>query len=174
MTFSGTAYCAVSDVITAVTSFNYGGTPGDINTAIVQAAVDQATAKVSAWTGIDWAVDQYGNTLVVPDIIQSITINIATYYATLSYRKNKPMEANDPVLLRYNDALSDLKAIQEGQITPDPVANGAPIYNSGRVINTQLRTFTLHDSNTRIERGHISSENYPDAEGNNGATPPWW
>ena len=161
MTFSGTAYCTVQDVITAVTSFNFGGTPGDINSDIVQAAVDQATAKVSAWTGLNWAIDQQGNTLVVPDIIQSITINVATYYATLSYRKNKPLEANDPVLLRYNDALADLKAIQEGLITPNPVANGAPIYASGRVYNTQFRTFTLQDSGTHLESGHVEAAGYP-------------
>lgn len=173
MTFSGTAYCQVSDVITAVTSFNFGGTPGDINPAIVQAAVDQATAKVSAWTGINWAVDSQGTAITVPDIIQSITINIATYYATLSYRKNKPMDANDPVLLRYNDACADLQAIQEGKITPDPVASGAPLHaGGGRVINTQLRTFTLENSGTCVERGHIEPQTYPG--GYNGAIPPWW
>src|SRR5580704_226502 len=111
MSMVGPAYCSVSDVITAVTSFNYGGTPGDISTPIVQAAVYQASAKVSAWSGQDWGTDSSGNVAAIPDIIQSITINIATYYATLSYRKNKPMEVNDPVLLRYNDALADLKAI---------------------------------------------------------------
>jgi hypothetical protein len=84
------------------------------------------------------------------------------------------MEANDPVLLRYNDACADLKAIQEGQITPDPVANGAPLYNSGRVYNTRFRTFTLRDSNTRLESGHIENDTFPDNGGFNGATPPWW
>lgn len=173
MTMTGPAYCLVADVITAVTSFNPGGTPADIDPSIVQAAVYQASSKVAAWTGQDWGVDGQGNALTPPDIIQSITINIATYYATLSYRKNRPMEANDPVLLRYNDAVADLKAIQEGEITPNPAATGAGTNRPGRVINTQPRAFTPHDSGTRISRGgFIRPEDSP--AGWNNATPPWW
>lgn len=173
MTMNGPAYCSTDDVVTAVTSFNAGGTPGDIATDIVQAAVYQASAKVSAWTGIDWGTDSNGNTVPVPDIIQSITINIAAYYATLSYRKNKPVETNDPVLLRYNDSVADLKAVQEGMITPSPEPSGKPIHAPGRVINTQLRAFTPYDSGTRVTRGgYVTPEDYP--AGYNGAPPPWW
>lgn len=173
MTMNGPAYCTVEDTVAAVTSFNPGGTFGDIATDIVQAAVYQASAKVSSWTHQDWGTDNTGASIPVPDIIQSITINIATYYATLSYRKNRPMDINDPVLLRYNDAIADLKAIQEGMIDPNPEPVNAPISSPGRVINTNPRTFTPHDSGTRLTRGGFVRPEEGNA-GWNGATPPWW
>lgn len=163
MTMTGPAYCQVTDVVTILTSFNYGGTAGDISTDIVQVAVYQASSKVSAWTGQDWGTDASGNTVPVPDIIQSITLNIAAYYATLSYVKNKPLTANDPVLLRYNDAVADLKAIQEGMITPNPVAVNEPINAPGRVINVNPPSFTPYDSGTTLRRGRIENDTYPQA-----------
>lgn len=161
MTMSGPAYCLVADVVQILTSFNFGGTPGDIDPSIVQAAIGQASAKVSAWTGQDWGTDNAGNTVAAPDIIQSITLNIAAYYATLSYRKNKPLENNDPVLLRYQDAVADLKAIQEGMINPNPVTPNKPSGSPGRRINTNPATFTPYDSGTVLESGRVIPDQWP-------------
>lgn len=171
MSMSGPAYCAPADVITLVTSYNAGGTFGDIATEIVQTAIYQASAKVSAWTNQSWGTNAQGQTVAPPDIIQSITLDIAAYYATLSYRKNKPIEANDPVLLRYNDAIADLKAIQEGQIDPNPQTPNLPVSRPGRVVNVTPPTFTPHDSGTTLERGRVTPESYP-APGSLGYG--WW
>lgn len=169
MTFAGPQYCQVSDVITAMTSFNAAGTPGEISANIVTLAIQQASAKVSAWTLNSWGIDSGGNVVPIPDMIQSLTINIAAYYATLSYRKNKPLEANDPILVRYNDACADLKAIQTGQISPDPVPPNDPIYAAGVIRNVRPVIFTHRDSNTRVERGRVVPNNWPDA----GSITPW-
>jgi Protein of unknown function (DUF1320) len=162
MSMAGPAYCTVADTVTLVTAFNSGGTFGDINTAIVQLAIGQASAEVSAWTGQIWGTDETGASVAVPDLIQSITLNIAAYYATLSYRKNKPVEDNDPVLLRYNSAMANLKAIQEGEIDANPVTPNKPVSSPGRVINTNPPTFTPYDSGTTLEPdGRVRPETYP-------------
>lgn len=170
MSMAGPAYCSVSDVITAMTSYNAAGTPGEISSTIVTLAVNQASAKVSSWTFQEWGTDQSGNAVPVPDIIQSITINIAAYYATLSYRKNKPLENNDPVVLRYNDAITELKAIQQGQINPDPNAPNEMFNAPGTIRNVRPRIFTPQDSGTTIERGRVEPSTYPSAGSLN---PPW-
>lgn len=169
MTFAGPQYCQVSDVITAMTSYNAAGTPGEISASIVTLAIQQASAKVSAWTLNSWGIDSSGATIPVPDMIQSLTINIAAYYATLSYRKNKPLEANDPILVRYNDACTDLKAIQTGQISPNPVPPNDPIYAAGVIRNVRPPIFTGRDSNTHVERGRITPSSYPTP----GSLTPW-
>ena len=159
--FNGATYCQVSDVITALTSFNAQGTPADIAPAIVQMAINQASAKVSSWTSQQWAVDASGNQVNAPDMIVSLTIDIATYYATLSYRKNKPLAPNDPVLLRYNDACTDLKAIQEGEIDPNPEPLNEPISSPGHTVNVNPPTFTPADSNTTLRRGRVEVSTFP-------------
>lgn len=158
MTVTGPAYCEVSDVIDAMTSYNAAGTPAEIDPAIVQLAIVQASSKVSSWTSEVWPTD------TVPSFVQSLTVNIAAYYATLSYRKNKPLEANDPILLRYNDAMADLKAINTGQINPDPYNPVTPGSGSrGTVRNTIPKVFTGYDSNTHVSRGGYTTPNrYPD------------
>jgi phage gp36-like protein len=159
-----------------MTSYNAAGTPAEIDSTIVQLAITQASAKVSAWTNEVWGMDAEGNTVSIPFLVQSITINIAAYYATLSYRKNKPLVADDPIILRYNDAIADLKAIQTGAIDANPYdpsnglsgAGGAAgsSGNHGAVRNTVARTFTGRDSNTHIDhRGVIAPDTYPDAWG---------
>lgn len=160
-TFNGATYCQVSDVITALTSFNSSGTPGDISSDIIQLAIDQASARVSSWTGQQWNVDGSGNVIEPPDMIASLTLDIATYYATLSYRKNKPMAPEDPVLLRYQNAMADLKSIQEGMIDPSPQQPNMPISAPGRVINTNPPSFTPYDSGTTLRRGRVEADTYP-------------
>jgi phage gp36-like protein len=150
MPLSGTAYCVTTDVYQAMSGLNTQGTPADINPAIVQQAIEQASARVSAWTGQIWGFDSSGNAVVVPDIIVSITIDIAAYYSTLAYRKNKPLEVTDPVVLRYNAALLDLKAIQEGEINPSPEQLNEPVSAPGRVINTVAPTLSFRDAGVHL------------------------
>lgn len=161
MTMAGPAYCAVADVITALTSYNSTGTSSDISSDVITLAINQASARVSAWTGRDWGTDASGASVAVPDMIQSITVDIAVYYSSLSYWKNKSPDANNPVLLRYNAAMSDLKAIQEGQITPNPVPLDTQINGAGHVVNTIPGIFTGRDSNTTMDRGHVEAQSYP-------------
>lgn len=168
MAMTGPAYCEVADVILIMTSFNSAGTPGDIATNIVQLAIYQASADVSSWTSQDWGTNSAGQSIAVPDMVQSITLNIAAYYATLSYRKNKPLDSSDPVVLRYNMAMANLKAIQEGMIDPSPEPLNAPISAPGHVVNTNRPTFTLYDSGTTIRNGHIEAEEFPRGRDRNG------
>lgn len=164
MALTGQSYCEVSDVINAMTSYNAAGTPAEIDPSIVQQAITQASAKVSGWTGSVWGIDSSGNVVPVPSLVQSITINIAAYYATLAYRKNKPLEANDPVLLRYQDAMTDLNAIQTGQISPSPYdpSNGED-YESGHVRNTIPKVFDGDDYNADSDGFRLRVRRLPGA-----------
>lgn len=66
----------------------------------------------------------------VPPIVKSITMNIAAYLATLTFRRTLDMTDQDPVSLRYARAEANLTAIVKGQMdlpvsppTPDPVVD---------------------------------------------------
>lgn len=45
--------------------------------------------------------------------------DIAAYLATLTFRKSKDMEENDPVRLRYNQVISLLQKIADGELQPN-------------------------------------------------------
>lgn len=162
MPLSGTAYCTAADVNLALTGLNSQGTPVDMSATIVQQAIEQASARVSAWTDQIWGFDGGGNVIAVPDIIISLTIDLACYYSTLSYRKNKPLETTDPVVLRYNAALIDLKAIQEGEINPSPVQLNQPVSAPGLPINTVAPTLTPEDAGCHLSKtGRIEPQQFP-------------
>jgi len=165
MPLSGTVYCSTVDVSNALTSLNAQGTPNDMSQPLLQLACEQGSAKVSAWTGQVWGFDQAGNVIAVPDIIISLTIDVACYYATLAYRKNKPLDVRDPVQLRYTAALADLKAIQEGQIMASPEQLNQSVVPGGRRINTIPGIFTPYDSGTRLSRGRVEAEQTPGGGG---------
>lgn len=42
--------------------------------------------------------------------------DIAAYKATLTWKRNEPMIADDPVQLRYDAAMTDLTAIRDGKL----------------------------------------------------------
>lgn len=160
---SGTSYCTTDDLVGALTGLNSSGTPGQgMDQTLLQTACDQATAKVSSWTGQIWGISGAGTVIPVPDIIISLTIDVACYYATLAYRKNKPLDLRDPVQLRYNDALSDLKAIQEGQIDPNPAQLNQTVSAPGIAINTVAPTLTPEDAGCHLSKtGRIEPQQFP-------------
>jgi len=63
-------------------------------------------------------------------LLWGMTRDIAAYLATLTYRKNKDLTATDPVALRYQAAMAQLQALQQGvmalDFTPDAPLDGEP------------------------------------------------
>jgi hypothetical protein len=142
------SYCTPADIRDNVSGTDAGtGTCAALTDGQLYAAIDRASAKVSAWTGADYDL------AAVPDLISDLTVQMATFYATLTYRKSRDLSAMDPVYLQYVDAMATLTAISKGQIqvVPTPPAEPPgtpPPAVAPRVINTVPRTFSGEDSNT--------------------------
>lgn len=66
-----------------------------------------------------------------PALAKSLTIDVAAYLSTLTYRQSKSLEVDDPVRLRYQRALDMLKDISSGVIdlpvTPLPGGGDSPV-----------------------------------------------
>lgn len=56
----------------------------------------------------------------VPALIQSLTVDVAAWLATLTYRQSKSMEPDDPVRLRYQRALELMQGLSDGSIDLPP------------------------------------------------------
>lgn len=158
-------YCSPDDI-----RDNVGGTDSGTGTCAMLAdnqlieAIGKASARVSASTGTLYAPDAANPAETVPDLIADLTIALATFYATLTYRKNLALPATDPVYLQYLDALATLKGIQAGQITvdPQPPGEGAGADEAARVINTLPAVFTGRDAGVeRTLRGGIEAQRGP-------------
>ena len=59
----------------------------------------------------------------IPDIIHVLSMNIAAYLATLTFRGTTVMSADDPATVRYERARRILADIQRGQVDLDALEN---------------------------------------------------
>lgn len=146
-------YCAPGDVRQLLTGLNQGGTAAELTDVQLNAAILRASAKVSGWCGQQYGVDGGGNAVPIPGTIFSWTCAIAAYYATLTYRKGKPLDKDDPVSMMYEDVLDDLTAVSKGYVDPDPQTPDQNISSPGRVINKLPRIFTPENSGTSLSGG---------------------
>lgn len=157
------SYCQPSDIRNNVAGTDSGlGTCAQLTDAQLSAAIGQASAKVSAYTGTSWVTDSNTPVVTIPDIVVNLTVQIATFYATCVYRKNRPLVPGDPALLGYQDALLTLNDIRSGAIEVVPAGPGEAPIESGKVINTVPSIFTYEDSGTEPDgRGGIMPAGAP-------------
>jgi hypothetical protein len=155
-------YCLPSDIRSNVAGTDDGtGTCAQLTDDQLNLAIAQAGAKVSAYVGSDFEVDAANPVIVVPNLVFSITVQLATFYATLVYRKGKDLSAFDPVMLGYNDGIATLKDIVTGLIEVAPTPPGDPVYAPGHVINP-VKIFRYEDSGVVPDgRGGIMPEGAP-------------
>ena len=145
----GAMYCLPSDIRANVAGTDAGtGTCAMLSDAQLDAAIAQASAKVSAYAGTSYVVDVADPTVTVPDLVANLTIQIATFYGTLTYRKGKDLSAMDPVYLGYQDAMKTLQDISAGKIEVAPTAPADPVDRPGYTRNLIPRVFTYDDSGT--------------------------
>ena len=156
-------YCLPSDIRANVAGTDAGtGTCAQLSDDQLNAAITQASAKVSAYAGTSYVIDAADPVVVVPDLVRTCAIQLATFYATLTYRKGKDLSQFDPVLLSYNDAISTLKDIAAGRIDVDPGSPGDPVDRPGHVVNTLPKVFRMADSGTeRDGQGGIMAAGAP-------------
>jgi phage gp36-like protein len=156
-------YCLPSDIRANVAGTDAGtGTCAQLEDYQLSAAIAQASAKVSAYVGTAYVVDAADPVVVVPDLVRTCAIQLATFYATLTYRKGKDLSPMDPVYLGYLDAISTLKDIAAGRIDVAPTGPADPVDRPGKVVNRLPRIFTWEDSGTEPDgRGGIMPAGAP-------------
>jgi phage gp36-like protein len=81
----------------------------------------------------------------MPGIVADLTLDIAAWYATTYYLKQKDMGPNSPVMLRYNEAVKILESVRKGEVSLDVATEAAA---SARIINRIPAIFTPADSDT--------------------------
>jgi phage gp36-like protein len=143
---------------------NIVGTAAELDTDQLNSAIGDATDKVNSYAG---AVFDDAN---VPGLVKALTLALAAYYATLIYRKSKPLDPNDPVYLRYLDAQATLKDIRSGliEVTPpsnteDPVTSGGPRVFNPLPQNANL--FELQDVGLGVRVGRRGPRIYDRDDG---------
>lgn len=115
-------YCGVNDVRRGLTGSaeaggaDRGGAPtntaADLDDEAIQDSIDEATALVDAYIDgpYDVAIEK------VPNYVRFWTRDIASYYATLVWRKSKAPTPSDPVVLRYQHTLDMLQSVAQGEL----------------------------------------------------------
>lgn len=142
-------YCTPADIRENVAGTDNGtGTCAQLDDDELGAAIGRASDRVSAWTGAAYDPSQ------VPGLVADLTVQLGTYYATLTYRKSRDLAPTDPVYLGYLDAMATLKAIAAGQVQVTPTPPGPPdtppAPGRARVVNTIPATFDNSDSGTEL------------------------
>lgn len=142
-------YCEPADIRANVAGTDSGsGTCAQMNDPFLQDAIGRASSRVSAYTGEDYDPSE------VPDLVAGLTVQLATYYATLTYRKSMDLSATDPIALGYADAMATLRAISTGQVQVSPAQPQeppvAPQPSVPRVVNTIPAVFSGSDSATEV------------------------
>lgn len=108
-------YAAPSDVRNAVApDGSFTGTCGELSDEQLQGHILTAQDLVDSYTGIafmDWNV---------PGVLKDLVVKLATFYATLAYRKGKELTQMHPVYLGYQDAQRTLTGIKTGTLNFEP------------------------------------------------------
>jgi phage gp36-like protein len=142
-------YCLPQDIRDNVAGTDNGtGTCAQLTDAQLTEAIGRASSKVSAYAGTTFEPDASQPVVTVPSLIFGLTVQIATFYGTLTYRKGKDLSAMDPVMLGYTDAMATLTAIANGTIQVTPPDPGQPDTTPARVINQIPSIFRYEDSGT--------------------------
>jgi phage gp36-like protein len=99
----------------------YDGAILDFQIVAAQAIVDGYLAGRYMVPFVDGAV---------PPLVTALTVDLAAYRATLTYRQSVDLGVDDPVRLRYTDCMAMLKAIAAGDMdlpaTPAPGGGTTP------------------------------------------------
>jgi phage gp36-like protein len=124
------------------------GTAAKLTEAQLTLALTAGSNRVSVYIG--GVYDSSTPASVPPAILTDLTLDLAAYWATTYYLKNKTLEPTHPVAVRYTSAMEVLEAARTGSIRLDVGTAGSIESETGLIINRIPRIFTGKDSNTRI------------------------
>lgn len=130
------SYSSPSDVrqalapgITDPTQPGPPGTAASMTDAELNDAIGEADSRIDAMLGSRYAMPLTSNQGGQPvAIINIMSRDMAAYFATLRWRRNKDLTPNDPVQLRYTDISGFLNRVATGQasLNLDVQAAGNP------------------------------------------------
>lgn len=138
------------------------GTAAQLSDEQLSLALQAATDRVAVYSGL---LQDTGN---VPGIAHDLCLDLAAWWATTYYLKQKNMDPTHPVQLRYTAAMALLESVRKGDIDLEvPTASGSSAAAGGKVINLIPNIFTPADSNTRYDSstGYLESDVPPDMVG---------
>jgi hypothetical protein len=142
-----TLYATLADLRLTMDGTDAGsGTAAQLTDAQLNLALQAASNRVSVYAGNIF--DGSSQQATPPDIFHDLTLDLAAFWATVTYRKSKAIAPDDPVRLRYNDAQGILNAVRDGKLRLDIRAPGGPGEEIGVVINNIPNVFNGDDSNT--------------------------
>jgi phage gp36-like protein len=130
------------------------GTAAQLSDEQLEMAITAASDRVSLYANAEF-------TSPVPSLITSLTLDLAAWWATTYYLKQKEMPATHPVQLRYAEAMKVLDAARKGEVNllgpgADDVPDTAARAAGGKVINRLPCIFTGQDSNTEVVNGVLT------------------
>jgi phage gp36-like protein len=128
------------------------GTAAQLSDEQLEMAITAASDRVSLYANAEF-------TDPVPSLITSLTLDLAAWWATTYYLKQKEMPATNPVQLRYTEAVKVLEAARKGEVNLlGPGADGGAGGGAagGHVINRLPCIFTGQDSNTEVVNGVLT------------------
>jgi hypothetical protein len=147
-----TLYSDVTTLRLILNSTDQGtGTAAQLSDAQLTQALQAGTDRVSTYAGTVYdPAAAPGTAGWMPGIAADLTLDIAAWYATTVYLKQKDMGANHPVQLRYTEAMKILESVRKGEISLDVATEAAA---SAKIINRIPGVFTPDDSDTGYDPG---------------------
>jgi phage gp36-like protein len=149
-TASGTLYASVADLRAVMSGTDSGtGTAAQLTDAQLELALYSASNRVSVFAGnvYDSSVPQ----AVPPAILHDLTLDLARFWAAVTYLKWKAVETTSPIYIAYQNAMQMLQDVRDGKISLDAAPAPGVGEETGIVINRIPPVFTGRDSNTRLD-----------------------
>lgn len=162
-------YASISDLKLVLDSTDAGtGTAAQLSDEQLTLALQEAGDRVELYTGVTWTND----VTQAPGFVIGLVLDLAAWWATTYYLKQKDMGPNNPVVLRYTEAKAVLESIRKGEISIviDPATAGGAAA-SANVINRIPAIFTHDDSDTLYADGVLQADTRPDTGPRRGLMP---
>ena len=125
-------YCTVRDVRNALTPSGdetNAETGASLPDWQIEDAIDEAEGHINSFLSRRYTITPFEIEmvnpedpletwvfLVAPSPVRAWTRNIAAYLAALTYRKNKDLGEDDPIRLRYNLTMNNLREVRDGRL----------------------------------------------------------
>jgi len=147
---SGPLYASVADLRNIMSGTDSGtGTAAQLTDAQLELALYSASNRISVYAGnlFDSSVPQ----AVPPPILHDLTLDLARFWAAVTYLKWKSVDTTSPTYIAYKDAMSLLEDVRDGKVTLGVGPAPGVGEDTGIVINRIPPVFTGRDSNTRVD-----------------------
>jgi phage gp36-like protein len=146
---SGTLYATVADLRNVMSGTDSGtGTAAQLTDAQLELALYAASNRISVYAGNSY--DSSSPAANPPAILHDLALDLARFWAAVTYLKWKAIEATSPIYIAYKDAMSILSDVRAGKVLLDPATAPGIGSEVGVIINRVPPVFTGRDSNTRV------------------------